>query len=100
MKKTSLILPAIVIVMIVVLAVSMSNYEFSPYAFAKDKTHHNNGAVGSKQFSGISYDAMYTSNQYVESFTPLPLTSKVADILSSSFTDILDTQINTGMKNN
>lgn len=95
MKKTLLILPIVIIVVFVTL---INNHTVSPYAFAKDKHHPD--FTNRNPFSGISYDAMYKSNQYVDSFTPLPLSSKMADILTASFTNIIDTQINTGIKTN
>lgn len=92
MEKLRSFIPVFIILLIVV--VSVDSYVSSQIVFAKDKVTKPS-MLNQSSFS--SHDGTNHSQEYPDSIL-LPLSSKItATDLTSSFSNIIDTQIYTGL---
>jgi hypothetical protein len=93
MEKLRFFIPVFIISLIVV--VSVDSYVSSQIVFAKDKITKPS-MLNQSSFS--IYDGTNRSQEYPDSSILLPLSSKItATDLTSSFSNIIDTQIYTGL---
>ncbi len=95
MKKLTFFVSVCLISMMVVVVVVVDSYVFSQIVLAKDKVKESPVL---NQFSLHNYDSIGNSEQpYQDSSILLPLSSEIASDISSSFSNIIDTQIFAGL---
>ena len=96
MKKLTFFASACLISMVVVVVVVVDSYVFSQIVLAKDTAKESTTMLN--QFPSHNYDSIGNSEQpYQDSSILLPLSSEMASDISSSFSNIIDTQIFAGL---